>query len=128
MTRRHAPTVEQTPGSPRWEFLRRSTAVALATALTAATMPHVHAAGLQCRHSVNRQMLIERIRNGEIGDIVMARAYRVHPAPRLLVPKPPTMSELFWQIRNFTQFLGVSGGPDADGFYPVPVPGVWNET
>lgn len=251
MNRRRAPLVEQTPGSPRREFLRRTTAVASATALAGATIPHVHAAGsdtirlaligcgsrgsgavlnamnsphgpvslhamadvvearlttalgnlsrehpervdvpkdrqfigfdaykqaidclrpgdvamltsfayvrplhleyavdrgvnvfmeksfgpdtpsllrmlragerareknlkiaagLQCRHSVNRQMLIERIRNGEIGDVVMVRAYRVHPAPRLLMPKPSSLSELLWQIRNFTQFLWVSGG------------------
>lgn len=68
------------------------------------------AAGLQCRHSVNRQELIKRIRDGEIGDVVMVRAYRVHPAGGLRVPKPAETSELLWQIRNFTHFLWVSGG------------------
>ena len=35
------------------------------------------AAGLQCRHSPARQALIEKIRNGEMGDIVMIRANRL---------------------------------------------------
>ena len=38
------------------------------------------AAGLQCRHSVNRQELIKRIREGELGDLILVRAYRIHPA------------------------------------------------
>jgi len=68
------------------------------------------AAGLQCRHSVNRQELIKRIRDGAIGDVVMVRAYRVHAAGRLRAPRPADVSELLWQIRNFTHFLWVSGG------------------
>jgi predicted dehydrogenase len=35
------------------------------------------AAGLQCRHSPARQALIEKIRNGEMGDIVLIRANRL---------------------------------------------------
>ncbi len=67
------------------------------------------AAGLQCRHSVNRQELIKRIRNGELGDIILCRAYRVHPAGGM-GPKPKDYNELLWQIRNFTSFFWVSGG------------------
>ena len=35
------------------------------------------AAGLQCRHSPARQALIERIRDGELGDIPLIRANRL---------------------------------------------------
>ncbi len=67
------------------------------------------AAGLQCRHSVNRQELIKRIRDGVLGDILLVRAYRVHPAGGM-GKKPKDYNELLWQIRNFTSFFWVSGG------------------
>ena len=41
------------------------------------------AAGLHCRHSINRQALIERIREGELGHIQLLRAYRMQPVGRL---------------------------------------------
>jgi predicted dehydrogenase len=67
------------------------------------------AAGLQCRHSRNRQDLIARMRNGELGQIELIRAYRMQPVGAL-GKKPANEQELFWQIRNFTHFLWVSGG------------------
>jgi predicted dehydrogenase len=67
------------------------------------------AAGLQCRHSVNRQELIKRIRDGQLGEILLVRAYRVHPAGGM-GKKPKDYNELLWQIRNFTSFFWVSGG------------------
>jgi len=67
------------------------------------------AAGLQWRHSENRQELIKRIRAGEMGEIQLIRAYRVHPCG-ILGRRPPDQDELLWQIRNFTNFLWVSGG------------------
>jgi len=67
------------------------------------------AAGLQWRHSENRQELIKRIRDGALGDIQLIRAYRVHPCGGL-GRKPPDHDELLWQIRNFVHFLWVSGG------------------
>jgi predicted dehydrogenase len=67
------------------------------------------AAGLQCRHSPNRQELIKRIRAGELGEIQLIRAYRIQPVGGLS-RRPPREKELFWQIRNFTGFLWVSGG------------------
>jgi predicted dehydrogenase len=67
------------------------------------------AAGLQCRHSVNRQQLIERIRDGALGDLQLIRAYRMH-AVGGMGPKPKGYDELLWQIRNFTRFFWVSGG------------------
>ena len=38
------------------------------------------AAGLMCRHSRNRQELIRRIRDGELGEIQLVRAYRMEPS------------------------------------------------
>ncbi len=67
------------------------------------------AAGLQWRHSANRQELIKRIRDGAIGDVQLIRAYRVHACGGL-GKRPPDQNELLWQIRNFVHFLWVSGG------------------
>ena len=67
------------------------------------------AAGLQCRHSVNRQELIRRIREGQLGDVHLIRVYRMQPVGPL-GPRPAAENELFWQIKNFTSFLWVSGG------------------
>ena len=67
------------------------------------------AAGLQCRHSVNRQELIKRIRNGEMGDLQLIQAYRMHPVGGM-GPKPTGYDELLWQIKNFVRFFWVSGG------------------
>ena len=67
------------------------------------------AAGLMCRHSVNRQELIRRYRDGALGDIQLIRAYRMHKAGTLS-KKPADYNELLWQIRNFTHFFWVSGG------------------
>jgi len=67
------------------------------------------AAGLMCRHSVNRQELIKRIRDGELGQIQLIRAYRMH-GTIAMGPKPADEKELFFQIRNFVYFYWVSGG------------------
>ncbi len=66
-------------------------------------------AGLQCRHSVNRQELIKRFRDGEIGDIQLIRGYRMHNVG-MMGKKPADYDELLWQIRNFIRFFWVSGG------------------
>ena len=67
------------------------------------------AAGLQCRHSVNRQALIRRIREGELGEIQLIRAYRMQPVGALR-KRPAAEKDLYWQVRNFVHFLWVSGG------------------
>ncbi len=67
------------------------------------------AAGLQCRHSVNRQELIRRMRDGQLGDLQLIRAYRMQPVGWLR-KRPPETKDLDWQIRNFVHFLWVSGG------------------
>lgn len=67
------------------------------------------AAGLMCRHSVNRQALIEKIRTGEMGQIMLIRAYRMGGVGKLY-PRPVKQSELEYQIRNRISFLWASAG------------------
>jgi predicted dehydrogenase len=68
------------------------------------------AAGLMCRHSVNRQELIHRIRDGQLGPIQLIRAYRMEASGPMSPKRPPDLNELLWQIRNRTAILWVSGG------------------
>ncbi|MFN6129164.1 MAG: Gfo/Idh/MocA family protein [Planctomycetota bacterium] len=72
--------------------------------------------GLMCRHCVVRKELLDRIRNGEIGDVLMLRAYRMAgPTGSAAVTKQVSkMSELLYQIRNFHGFLWASGGAVSD--------------
>jgi len=67
------------------------------------------AAGLMCRHSRNRHELIKRIRDGELGEVQLIRAYRMESVGPL-GPRPEKEKDLFWQIRNFVRFYWVSGG------------------
>lgn len=67
------------------------------------------AAGLMCRHSVNRQMLIQRIRDGLMGDITLIRAYRMGGGQRLR-PRPAEQNEIEYQIRNRMFLLWASAG------------------
>ncbi len=67
------------------------------------------AAGLMCRHSVARQELIKRIRDGAMGQIQLIRAYRMGGGGRV-GPRKPDVDELLWQIRHRVAFLWPSGG------------------
>jgi predicted dehydrogenase len=67
------------------------------------------AAGLMCRHSRNRQELIRRLRDGQLGQIQLIRAYRMCNVGALR-RKPADEKELYWQLRNFTDLLWVAGG------------------
>jgi predicted dehydrogenase len=76
------------------------------------------AVGLMVRHCRGRQELHKRIRDGEIGDIITMRAYRMH-GPMVTAfskRKPDGESEVLWQIRRFHSFLWASGGLFSD-FY-----------
>jgi len=72
--------------------------------------------GLMCRHCEARQELHDRIQNGEMGDLLMLRCYRMSGplATCFSKPKPPGMNELEWQIRRFHSFLWASGGCYSD--------------
>ena len=65
-------------------------------------------AGVMCRHSVARQALIKRIRDGAMGQILLVRAYRMHGGGRL-GRRPAKANELLWQIGRRTSFLWASG-------------------
>ncbi len=72
--------------------------------------------GLMCRHCDARGELFKRIQDGEIGDIVLLRAYRqTGPVGSALVePRPEGISELMYQIQRFHGFLWASGGCYSD--------------
>lgn len=74
------------------------------------------AVGLMCRHCEARQELYDRIKAGEIGDVLLLRAYRQVglTGSAFCNPKPKDMNELLYQIRNFHGFLWASGGAYSD--------------
>lgn len=65
--------------------------------------------GLMCRHSAARQALIQKIRDGAMGNIELLRAYRMDSGG----PMPPhktEKNEVLWQIRRAYSFLWTSSG------------------
>ena len=74
--------------------------------------------GLMCRHSQARRELKARIEDGELGDILSMRAYRMQGpiASCFSEKKPAEESELMYQIRRFHSFLWLSGGSFSDFF------------
>lgn len=74
--------------------------------------------GLMVRHCRGRQQLKKRIEDGEIGDIIHLRAYRMHGPVGFAFsdPKPDNLSHTMYQIQRFHSFLWASGGLFSD-FY-----------
>lgn len=74
--------------------------------------------GLMCRHSLARNALFQRIQDGEIGELNLLRAYRMHGPVGSAFVLPPTgeLPEVMYQIANFHGFLWASGGCFSD-FY-----------
>jgi predicted dehydrogenase len=72
--------------------------------------------GLMSRHSRHLQQLAEKIHNGDIGEIISLRGYRMSgPIGSFRSEKwPGNPSELLWQIRRFHSFLWASGGGYSD--------------
>jgi predicted dehydrogenase len=70
--------------------------------------------GLMVRHCRGRQQLLDRIQGGEIGDLLMMRAYRMGGRGGLASPVPAGASELLHQVRRFHAFLWASGGIFSD--------------
>ena len=72
--------------------------------------------GLMCRHCAARRELYDRIKAGEIGDILTLRAYRMTgpTSTAFTLPKPEGISELMYQIKRFVAFLWASGGAVSD--------------
>lgn len=74
--------------------------------------------GLMSRHSRALQELADRIHNGELGDVILLRGYRMHgPVGSAFSEKwPGKPGELLWQIQRFHSFIWASGGCYSD-FY-----------
>jgi len=74
--------------------------------------------GLMCRHCDARLELFDRIQDGQIGDIITLRAYRLHKPIGYFSsdPKPDNISEFLYQTQRFHSFLWASGGNYSD-FY-----------
>lgn len=74
------------------------------------------AVGLMCRHCVARQELFDRIQNGELGDLMLLRAYRMtgRTGSAAAPPNNGDLSELMYQIKHFHGFLWLSGGAVSD--------------
>ena len=68
--------------------------------------------GLMSRHARNLQQLNQRVRDGELGDLITMRGYRMHgPIGSAFTEKwPGDPSELLWQLRRFHAFIWASGG------------------
>jgi len=74
--------------------------------------------GLNSRHARHLQELAKRVHDGEIGEIIMERGYRMHGPAAFFhsLPKPPGISDLLYQIQRFHSFIWASGGNFSD-FY-----------
>ena len=74
--------------------------------------------GLMSRHSRALQELAQRIQDGEIGEIILQRGYRMHGPIGYFssLPKPAGISDLLYQVQRFHSFIWASGGNYSD-FY-----------
>jgi predicted dehydrogenase len=72
--------------------------------------------GLMVRHCEARQELLKRIRDGQIGDIVAMRAYRMGRGGGFTLRKPDNISEVMFQVQKFHSFMWASGGVFSDYF------------
>ena len=77
--------------------------------------------GLMSRHAPPMQELARRIQDGEIGELILVRGYRMHgPAGSFFsLPKPPGISELLYQIQRFHSFLWAGGGAFSDALIHI---------
>ncbi len=74
--------------------------------------------GLMSRHSRALQELAKRVQDGEIGDVILERGYRMHGPAGFFnsLPKPAGVSDLRYQVQRFHSFIWASGGNYSD-FY-----------
>ncbi|HLY60358.1 MAG TPA: Gfo/Idh/MocA family oxidoreductase [Terriglobia bacterium] len=72
--------------------------------------------GLMSRHSRALQELAKRVHDGEIGQIVLQRGYRVAGPVGFFnsLPTPAGISDLLYQIQRFHSFIWASGGCFSD--------------
>jgi predicted dehydrogenase len=74
--------------------------------------------GLMSRHARPLEELQKRIQDGELGDIILMRGYRMQ-AGRGLAPKPSDISELDYQVQHFHSFIWASGGNYSDNYIHI---------
>jgi predicted dehydrogenase len=74
--------------------------------------------GLMSRHSRALEQLAKRIHDGEIGEVILQRGYRMGGPIGFFssLPKPPGISDLLYQVQRFHSFIWASGGNFSD-FY-----------
>src|SRR6185312_14594635 len=72
--------------------------------------------GLMCRHCTARGEMFKRIKEGQIGDLTLLRAYRLRgpEATAYSEARKGSIPELHYQIRRFHSFLWASGGCYSD--------------
>ncbi len=72
--------------------------------------------GLMVRHCRGRHELLKRIQDGEIGDIILMRGYRMSGRSATAVPsrRRPGLTDLLWQISTFHSWIWSSGGCFSD--------------
>lgn len=70
--------------------------------------------GLMVRHCKGRLELHERIKQGQIGDLTLLRAYRMGGSAGTAGPRPDQSTELLYQVKRFHAFLWASGGLFSD--------------
>ena len=77
--------------------------------------------GLMSRHSRALQELAKRVQDGELGDIVLQRGYRMHGPIGYFssLPKPADANELLYQVQRFHSFIWASGGNYSDFYIHV---------
>jgi len=68
--------------------------------------------GLMSRHNRAMQELANRVQDGEIGEIIVQRGYRMHGPGGYFssLPKPTGITDLLYQIQRFHSFIWASGG------------------
>ena len=68
------------------------------------------------RHNFGMRDLQKRIQDGELGELLLLRGYRMHAPAAFFrsLPKPPGITELMYQIQRFHSFLWASGGNFSD--------------
>jgi len=68
--------------------------------------------GLMSRHNRAMQELAQRVHDGEIGEILLQRGYRMHGPGGYFssLPKPAGITDLLYQVQRFHSFIWASGG------------------
>ena len=74
--------------------------------------------GLMSRHCRKLEELAKRVQDGELGEIILQRGYRMHGPGGYFqsLPKPAGISDLLYQVQRFHSFIWASGGNYSD-FY-----------